>query len=112
MRSRCCRRSTREFARKFGIASGSVDELRAEVTANLTLELKRKIEAVVKQQVLQALRSTSQLVVPKSLVELEAQNLLRRTSEEMKQRGARRDPICRHRTTSSVRKPRSGLRSA
>ena len=78
-----------EFARKFGIASGSVDELRSEVTANLTLELKRKIEAVLKQQVIQALRSTSQLVVPKSLVELEAENLLRRTSEEMKQRGAR-----------------------
>ena len=77
-----------EFARKFGIASGSVDELRSEVTANLTLELKRKIEAVLKQQVIQALRSTSQLVVPKSLVELEAENLLRRTSEEMKQRGA------------------------
>lgn len=78
-----------EFARKFGIASGSVDELRSEVTANLTLELRRKIEAVLKQQVIQALRSTSQLVVPKSLVELEAANLLRRTSEEMKQRGAR-----------------------
>lgn len=78
-----------DFARKFGIASGSVDELRAEVTANLTVELKRKIESVLKQQVMQALRSTSKLVVPKSLVELEAENLLRRASEEMKQRGAR-----------------------
>jgi trigger factor len=78
-----------EFARKFGIASGSVEELHSEVTANLTLELKRKIEASLKQQVMKALRSTSQLVVPKSLVELEAENLLRRTTEEMKQRGAR-----------------------
>jgi trigger factor len=77
-----------EFARKFGIVSGSVDELRTEVTGNLTLELKRKIEAALKQQVMQALRSTSQLVVPRSLVELEAENLWRRTAEEMKQRGA------------------------
>jgi trigger factor len=77
------------FARKFGIASGSVDELRTEVTANLTLELKRKIEAVVKQQVMQALRSTSELVVPKSLVEAEAESLMRRTREDMKQRGVR-----------------------
>jgi trigger factor len=82
-----------EFARKYGIASGSVDELRAEVTANLTLELKRKIETVVKQQVMQALRSTSELVVPKSLVEPEAQNLMRRTSEEMRQRGARESDL-------------------
>ena len=78
-----------DFARKFGIASGSVDELRAEVTSNLTVELKRKIGAALKQQVMQALRSTSQLVVPKSLVELEADNLWRRTSDEMKQRGVR-----------------------
>jgi len=78
-----------EFARKFGIVSGSVDELRTEVTGNLTLELRRKIEAALKQQVMQALRSTSQLVVPRSLVELEAENLWRRTAEEMKQRGAR-----------------------
>jgi trigger factor len=98
-----------EFARKYGIASGSVDELRAEVTANLTLELKRKIEAVVKQQVMQALRSTSELVVPKSLVEPEAQNLMRRTS--VRQRGAR-GPICRPPPTSFVRKPRSALRLA
>jgi trigger factor len=78
-----------DFARKFGMASGSVEELRAEVTSNLTVELKRKIEAALKQQVMQALRSSSQLVVPRSLVELEAENLWRRTTEEMKQRGAR-----------------------
>ena len=82
-----------EFARKFGIASGSVDELRTEITANLTLELKRKIEGALKQQVMQALRSSSQLGVPKSLVELEAENLWRRTAEEMKQRGARESDL-------------------
>ncbi len=82
-----------DFARKFGIASGSVDELRAEVTANLTLELKRKIEAALKQQVMRALRATSNLVIPKSLVEMEAEKLLRRTSDEMKQRGARESDL-------------------
>ncbi|HEV2041023.1 MAG TPA: hypothetical protein VGT81_13440, partial [Casimicrobiaceae bacterium] len=40
-----------------------------------------------------ALRSTSQLIVPKSLVELEAENLLRRTSEEMKQRGTKESDL-------------------
>ena len=33
-----------EFARNFGIASGSLDELRAEIASNLGVELKRKIE--------------------------------------------------------------------
>ena len=31
-----------EFAKAFGIASGSLDELRAEVTANLNAELERQ----------------------------------------------------------------------
>jgi trigger factor len=75
-----------EFAKAFGIASGNLDELRAEVTANLTLELKRKIDGVVKDQVMQALRSNSQLVVPRSLVELEAQNLAKRALAELKSR--------------------------
>jgi trigger factor len=98
-----------EFARKFGIASGSVDELRSEVAANLKLELKRKIEAALKQQVIQALRSTSQLVVPKSLVELEAENLLRRTSEEMKQRGARESNLP---TSADIFRPQAEERVA
>jgi trigger factor len=98
-----------EFARKFGIASGSVDELRSEVAANLKLELKRKIEAALKRQVIQALRSTSQLVVPKSLVELEAESLLRRTSEEMKQRGARESNLP---TTADIFRPQAEERVA
>ncbi len=75
------------FAKQYGIASGSVDELRAEITANLSLELKRKIETVLKNQVLRALRDHAQLVVPKSLVELEAANLLDRAKAELKRRG-------------------------
>jgi trigger factor len=98
-----------EFARKFGIASGSVDELRSEVTANLTLELKRKIEAALKQQVMQALRSTSQLVVPKSLIELEAESLLRRTIEEMKQRGVREPDLP---TSADIFRPQAEERVA
>ncbi|MGH8314470.1 MAG: trigger factor [Steroidobacterales bacterium] len=78
-----------EFAAKFGIASGSVEELRAEITANLTLELKRKIESVLREQVLRALRSTSELVVPKSLVELEAQQLLNRAVGDLQSRGVK-----------------------
>ena len=82
-----------EFAKNFGIASGSVDELRAEITANLAVELKRKIEGVLKDQVMRALLQTSQLVVPKSLVELEAQNLRERTEAELKNRGVKTEEM-------------------
>jgi trigger factor len=76
-----------EFARNFGIASGNLDELRSEIANNLSVELKRKVEGVLKEQVMRALLTTSQLVVPKSLVELEAQSLRDRTSAELKNRG-------------------------
>jgi trigger factor len=77
-----------EFAKNFGIASGNLDELRSEIKSNLTVELKRKVEGVLKDQVMRALLTTSQLTVPKSLVELEAQNLKERTTAELKNRGA------------------------
>jgi trigger factor len=76
-----------EFARAFGIASGNLDELRAEVTANLSAELNRKIATLVKGQVMQALRSKVEVAIPKSLVELEAQNLAARAAAELKSRG-------------------------
>ena len=89
------------FAKQYGIASGSVDELRAEITENLSLELKRKVEAVLKNQVLRALRDHAQLVVPKSLVELEAANLLDRARAELKRRG--NDAVDANLTTETFR---------
>jgi trigger factor len=82
-----------EFARAFGIANGDLDELRAEVTANLKLELKRKVEGAVKEQVMRALRANSQLVVPRSLVELEVQNLGNRAAAELKSRGIKPEDV-------------------
>src|SRR5271165_1344958 len=51
-----------DFARNFGIASGSLDELRSEIAANLAVELRRKVEAVLKDQVMKALQSHCELV--------------------------------------------------
>jgi trigger factor len=82
-----------DFAVKFGIASGSVEELRAEIAANLTLELKRKIEGVLREQVLRALKSTSELIVPKSLVELEAQRMLERAVADLQSRGVKAEDM-------------------
>jgi trigger factor len=77
------------FAKNFGIPSGDLDQLRAEITDNLKLELKRKIEGALRVQVMQGLLSGAQLAVPKSLVDLEAENLLKRATEDLKNRGAK-----------------------
>jgi trigger factor len=82
-----------EFARAFGIASGSVDELRSEIASNLSLELKRKVEAKVKEQVFAALRQKALFVVPKSLVEAEIQNMMQRMTAEMREQGVKTEDV-------------------
>lgn len=82
-----------EFAKAFGIASGSVDELRAEIASNLKLELKRKIEAKVKDQALAALRQKGEFPVPKSLVDLEAKNMAQRMADDLQKQGMKIEEI-------------------
>ena len=81
------------FAKAFGIASGSVSALRAEVEANLKLELKRKIEALVKDQALKGLRERAQFALPQSLVQIEAQGLMQRMAQNLRQQGAKPEDI-------------------
>ena len=81
------------FATAFGIKSGNVDDLRAEVEANLKLELKRKLDATLKEQALKGLRQTSELTLPKSLVEQEALQLARRMAANLQQQGMKPEDI-------------------
>ena len=74
-----------DFVNAFGIASGSIDDLRREVEANLKLELKRKIEASVKAQALSGLRKQATFAIPKSLVEGEAQQLRRQAIANLRE---------------------------
>ena len=75
------------FAQAFGIASGSVDELKSEVAANLRLELKRKVEAKLRGQALSALRRKAEFAIPKALVDAEAQSMAQRMATDMAQKG-------------------------
>ncbi len=81
------------FAKAFGIASGKLADLRAEVEQNLGLEMKRRIETVVKEQVLRGLRAKAEFAVPASLVELEATNMLQRTAQNLIKQGVKREDI-------------------
>jgi trigger factor len=82
-----------DFVTAFGIASGDVDDLQAEIASNLRLELKRKIEAKVKEQVFAALRDKAEFALPRSLVELETQNMIQRMESELRQQGTKADDI-------------------
>ena len=82
-----------EFAKAFGVASGSVDELRAEIGQNLALELKRKIEGRVKEQAFAALRSKAEFALPKSLVEIEADGMMRKMADDLMRQGMKAEDV-------------------
>lgn len=76
-----------EFARSLGIADGDLGKMRADVKANLEREVRRRVEARVKDQALKALLDSATLDVPKSLIELEIDRLIQGTAESLKARG-------------------------
>jgi trigger factor len=82
-----------EFAKAFGIASGDIEDLKTEVTSNLRFELRRKIEAKVKEQALAALRKSAEFAVPKALVDIEAESMAQRMAADLQKQGMKADDI-------------------
>jgi trigger factor len=82
-----------KFATAFGIKSGSVADLRTEIESNLKLELKRKIESVLKEQALKGLRASAAMSLPKSLVEQESWELAKRMAGNLQQQGMKAEDI-------------------
>ena len=76
-----------EFARGYGVADGNVDKLHEEIGANLKLELKRRITARVRDQVMEALRKSTPVAVPKVLAEMDVQRQMQQAAAELKSRG-------------------------
>jgi trigger factor len=76
-----------EFARSLGIADGDIAKMRSEIGANVERETSKRVEARVKAQVLQALLDRTPLELPKSLVQMEAQQLLERAAADLQARG-------------------------
>jgi trigger factor len=76
-----------EFARALGVADGDIGKMRTEIRANVEREVKKRVDARVKEQALQALLASTPLEVPKSLIEIEAQSMAERAAADLKARG-------------------------
>jgi trigger factor len=78
-----------EFAKSLGVADGDVAKMKSEVRANVEREAAKRVEAQVKSQGLQALLDATPLELPKSLVEMETQQLMQRAAADLQARGIR-----------------------
>ena len=76
-----------EFAKAIGIMDGDVSKLESEVRSNLQREVARRLKVRNKEAAMEALLKVSLFDVPKTLVEWEAQNLMKQAVKDMESRG-------------------------
>jgi trigger factor len=76
-----------EFAKQLGVADGDVAKMRSEIEGNLKREVKKRLNARVKEQVMDVLVKTNPIDVPNALVEQEVERLVEAAREDMAQRG-------------------------
>ena len=76
-----------DFARQLGVVDGDVDKMRVEVRSNLKREVKKRLLAKVKEQVMEALLRVNPIEVPKALVEMESQQMAEAARRDMESRG-------------------------
>src|SRR3989441_895767 len=78
-----------EFAKSLGVADGDIAKMREEVRANVEREVRKRVEGEVKQKVMRALVDSTTLELPKSLVEIEMQRMVRQTRADLEARGVK-----------------------
>ncbi len=75
------------LAKSLGIADGDLARMRLEIKANLERELKKRIQAKTKDQVMDALLSVCTLDLPRSLVDMEIERLQKQAVQDLQARG-------------------------
>lgn len=76
-----------EFAKTLGVENGDLEQMRKEVKANLEREVKTRLKQRVKDQVMQALIDSTQVEVPKALIESEVNRLKETARQDLAARG-------------------------
>ena len=82
-----------DFARQLGVADGNLDQMRVEVRANVEREVKKRVDARLKAQALQALLDSAPLELPKSLVQMETQHLVEQAAAELQAKGLKLEKL-------------------
>ncbi len=76
-----------EFAKSLGIEDGSVEKMREDIKVNLEREVKARVKARNKEAVMDALVKSTELDVPKVMIDQDAERLAEMTRQDMAQRG-------------------------
>jgi len=75
------------FAKALGVTDGDLGKMRDEVRANLEREVRKRLQAKVKNLVMDILLAVNDIDVPKSLVDLEARQMAEKALKDLQGRG-------------------------
>lgn len=76
-----------DFAKSLGVPSGDIEQLKADVKSNLEREVKKRLQARVKNEVMNLLLETHEFDVPSALVEQESQRMAEEARANLASRG-------------------------
>ena len=82
-----------EFAKGLGIKDGDLAAMRKEVRENLEREVKKRVQAKIKNQVMDALLAATPIEVPKALIEAESHQMAENALKDFEQRGGNRSAM-------------------
>ncbi len=82
-----------EFAKTLGVVDGDVAKMRSEIRGNVEREVAKRVEARLKAQTLQALLDATPIDLPKSLIDMESQQLVERASADLQARGVKPEQV-------------------
>jgi trigger factor len=76
-----------EFAKSLGIEDGSIEKMREDIKTNLQREVNARVKARNKEAVMDALVKSTELDVPKAMIQQDSERLAEMTRQDMAQRG-------------------------
>ena len=76
-----------EFAKSLGVPDGDLEKMRADIKVNLEREVGTRVKAKTKDSVMDALIKSTELDVPKALIDQDVERLVEMTRQDMAQRG-------------------------
>ncbi len=80
-----------EFAKALGVADGDIGKMRTDIRGNLEREVKKRLQARIKNAVMQALYEAVKLEAPKALIAMDVERLIEQARADLTQRGVKQD---------------------
>jgi trigger factor len=82
-----------QFAKGLGVQDGDLGKMRSDIRSNVEREVAKRVKTRTKAQALQALYDSTPIELPKALVEMETQNMVKQARADLEARGLKMEQL-------------------